>query len=106
MVKLKQLINSARNSSAVSIVIGNKKDLHHFREVGSDEGRNFAEKNGCLFYEISVAEGYIETYRVFNEVLKHIITKKANEEGMLGKKKSNSSFSYILKGMDKGKQSR
>jgi len=106
MVKLKHLINSARNSSAVSIIIGNKKDLHHFREVGSDEGRNFAEKNGCLFYEISVAEGYIETYRVFNELLKHIVMKKANEEGMSGKKKSNSSITYILKGMDKGKQSR
>ena len=106
MVKLKHLISNARNSSAVSIIIGNKKDLHHFREVGSDEGRNFAEKNGCLFYEISVAEGYIETYRVFNEVLKYIITKKANEEGMSGKKKSSSSFSSILKGMDKAKQSR
>lgn len=96
----------ARNSSAVSIIIGNKKDLHHFREVGSDEGRNFADKNGCLFYEISVAEGYIETYRVFNEMLRHIIIKKANDEGVSGKKKNSNSFSFILKGMEKAKQSR
>ena len=104
VVKLKHLV--ARNSSAVSIIIGNKKDLHHFREVDSDEGRNFADKSGCLFYEISVAEGYIETYRVFLDVLKHIITKKANDEGISGKKKSSNTFSYILKGMEKGKQAR
>lgn len=106
VVKLKHLIDVARNSSAVSVIIGNKKDLHHFREVGSDEGRSFADKNGCLFYEISVAEGYIETFRVFNEMLRHIITKKANDEGLSGKKKSNNYFSFILKGMEKGKQAR
>lgn len=104
--KLKKLIDSARNASAVCIIIGNKKDLHHFREVGSDEGRNFAEKNSCPFYEISVAEGYHETYRVFNDLLKHIIAKKAGEEGLSGKKKSSNSFSYILKGLEKSKQAR
>eukprot|EP00794_Sanderia_malayensis_P005471 gene5471-6155_t len=104
--KMKQLIDSARNSSAVCIIIGNKKDLHHFREVGSDEGRGFADKNACPFYEISVAEGYHETNRVFNDVLKHIIVKKANDEGLSGKKKSSNTFSYILKGLEKSKQAR
>ena len=101
-----KLIETVKNSSALSIVIGNKKDLHHLREVGLDEGRNFAEKYGCLFYEISVAEGYHETFRVFNELLKHIIMKKASDEGLSGKKKGNSSFSSILKGIDKAKQAR
>ena len=106
VIKLKRLIDVARNSTAVSIIIGNKKDLHHFREVGSDEGRNFADKSGCHFYEISVAEGYHETYRVFKELLKHIITKKATDESLSGKKKSNNSFSYLLKGIEKAKQAR
>ncbi|XP_065072053.1 ras-related and estrogen-regulated growth inhibitor-like isoform X2 [Rhopilema esculentum] len=101
-----KLIETVKNSSALSIVIGNKKDLHHLREVGLDEGRNFAEKYGCLFYEISVAEGYHETFRVFNELLRHIIMKKASDEGLSGKKKGNSSFSSILKGIDKAKQAR
>ena len=90
-----------RNSSAVVIVIGNKKDLHHFREVGSDEGRKLADKYGWPFFEISVAEGYHETYRVFNDVLRHVIVKKAAEEASGAKKKSNNTFTYLLKGLEK-----
>ena len=82
------------------VVIGNKKDLHHLRQVSKDEGKRFAEKYSIPFFEISVAEGYIETSKVFNEIIRHILCKKAIEEGSNGKKRNNS-YTSLLKGLDK-----
>ena len=38
---------------AVSMVVANKKDLAHQRQVTSEEGHEFARRNGCLFVETS-----------------------------------------------------
>lgn len=80
------------------VIIGNKKDLHHLRQVPKDEGKRYAEKYSSPFFEISVAEGYHETNKVFNEIIRYILCKKATEEG--GKKRNNS-YSSLLKGLDK-----
>eukprot|EP00727_Mastigamoeba_balamuthi_P008282 m51a1_g4076 putative gtp-binding protein ypt3 (224) ;mRNA; f:767805-768684 len=38
---------------AVVMLVGNKSDLRHLREVKTEEGRGLAEKNGLLFIETS-----------------------------------------------------
>ena len=85
------------------VVIANKKDLTHLREVSRDEGKRFADKYSALFYEISVAEDYHETHKVFNEIIRYIVYKKATEEATNGKKRNNS-YSSLWKGLNKMKE--
>jgi Ras-related protein Rab-2A len=41
------------NKEMTVILVGNKCDLDHLRQVSTDEGKNFAEQNGLLFIETS-----------------------------------------------------
>ena len=50
------------------IIPGNKKDLQHFRKVDIGDGEKLAKKYNCPFYELSVAEDYTDTNKVFQEV--------------------------------------
>lgn len=96
--KLRKVIELIRGSSAIFVIVANKKDLHHLREVSKEEGKRFADKHSAIFFEISVAEDYHETNKVFNEIIRHIVYKKATEEGANGKKRNNS-YSSLLKGI-------
>ncbi|XP_066926970.1 ras-related and estrogen-regulated growth inhibitor-like [Clytia hemisphaerica] len=96
--KLRKVIEMMRGPNTTFVVIGNKKDLSHLREVSKEEGKKWAEKHNALFFEISVAEDYHETQKVFNEIIRYIICQKAREESTTGKKR-NHSYSSLWKGM-------
>jgi len=100
--KLYKIIEDIRtnNSNAIFVLIGNKKDLHHLRKVKTEEGEKLAKKYACPFFELSVAEDYIETNKVFQEVIRHILHKKSKEESGQLKKRQNS-FSSLYKGLEK-----
>jgi GTPase SAR1 family protein len=44
--------------SITMVLIGNKIDLHDKRRVSHEEGKEFADKNGLLFYETSAKSSY------------------------------------------------
>ena len=44
--------------SITMVLIGNKVDLHDSRRVSYEEGKEFADKNGLLFYETSAKSSY------------------------------------------------
>uniref|UniRef100_A0A8B9QT32 small monomeric GTPase n=1 Tax=Anas platyrhynchos TaxID=8839 RepID=A0A8B9QT32_ANAPL len=48
------------------VIVGNKRDLHHQREVSSEEGRLLALSLDCGFYEVSAAEAYHGALMVFH----------------------------------------
>lgn len=63
------------NSDMVIILVGNKCDLEHRREVPQDTAREFAHKHGLLFLETSaknntnVEEAFLETSKnIFDKV--------------------------------------
>ncbi|KAL5544992.1 hypothetical protein UlMin_008776 [Ulmus minor] len=44
------------NTDMVVVLVGNKSDLNHSREVSEEEGRNLAEAEGLFFMETSALE--------------------------------------------------
>ncbi|OXA40452.1 ras-related and estrogen-regulated growth inhibitor-like protein [Folsomia candida] len=54
-------------------LIGNKCDLVHQRTVDRLEGVGAAEKFGCQFYELSVAENSPEVYSSFHSIITSLI---------------------------------
>lgn len=51
------------------ILLGNKADLEHLRQVEEVEGRTLAIQNNCQFYEVSVAENSAAIYTAFDHIL-------------------------------------
>ncbi|KAI5158863.1 ras-related and estrogen-regulated growth inhibitor-like protein [Manis pentadactyla] len=56
------------------LLVGNKQDLCHVREVGWEEGRKLALDNRCQFCELSAAEQSLEVETMFIRIIKDILT--------------------------------
>ena len=85
--------------SILMVLVGNKCDLDN-REVTEEEGREFAEKNGMLFFETSAKTGK-NVEELFKQSVKVIDQKiKENyydlENGSCGIKKGNEEINVVL----------
>ncbi|KAG3292307.1 ras-related and estrogen-regulated growth inhibitor-like protein [Ictidomys tridecemlineatus] len=56
------------------LLVGNKQDLCHVREVGWEEGEKLALDNRCQFCELSAAEQSLEVEMMFIRIIKDILT--------------------------------
>ncbi|XP_032040992.1 ras-related and estrogen-regulated growth inhibitor-like protein [Aythya fuligula] len=54
------------------VLIGNKQDLCHMKEVDWDEGQKLAMDNKCHFSGLSAAEHYQEVVAMFTKLLRNI----------------------------------
>lgn len=61
-----------RQNSVPVIIVGNKRDLQHHREISSEEGRLLAIASDCGFFEISAAETYHGSVVVFHQLLESV----------------------------------
>ncbi|KAG8430113.1 hypothetical protein GDO86_018455, partial [Hymenochirus boettgeri] len=61
-----------RRGPSPVIIVGNKRDLQHRREISSEEGRMLALSSGCGFFEISAAETYHGSLLVFHQLLETV----------------------------------
>ncbi|PWN50049.1 putative ras-related protein rab-18 [Violaceomyces palustris] len=61
------------SSDVVKIVVGNKVDKEFSRVVTTEEGKEFAEKMGCLFVECSAKKG-VGVNGAFDELVNRIIS--------------------------------
>ena len=96
-------IEDCKNSSPKTVfmvLIGNKCDLEHNREINEEEGREFAEKNGMLFFETSAKTGQ-NVEEVFKQSASNIAKKiKENyydlENDSCGIKKGDEENNVVL----------
>ncbi|CAK6443627.1 unnamed protein product [Pipistrellus nathusii] len=56
------------------LLVGNKQDLCHVREVGWKEGQKLALDNRCQFCELSAAEQSLEVEMMFIRIIKDVLT--------------------------------
>ncbi|ELP84782.1 hypothetical protein EIN_075710 [Entamoeba invadens IP1] len=61
-----------------AVICGNKNDLENKREVSYIEGQKLAEKEGCLFYEISALKN-INLTEMFEKAVSCYVNTKSNE---------------------------
>ncbi|XP_063218300.1 ras-related and estrogen-regulated growth inhibitor-like [Bacillus rossius redtenbacheri] len=67
---LDQLSKLKLPSYFTALLLGNKRDIDHFREVGVDAGHELSLQHGCQFYEVSAAENLAGVSLAFQSLLK------------------------------------
>lgn len=83
-------LQKLRSVASVPVtLLGNKADLEHLREVEENEGRGAALRNGCQFYEVSVAENSADLYQAFETLLNEI-------KGQVGSKSRKFSVTKMI----------
>ncbi|XP_046844034.1 ras-related and estrogen-regulated growth inhibitor-like [Xenia sp. Carnegie-2017] len=66
-----------KTKDVVIALIGNKKDLDHFRSVPREEGHTAAHQLGCLFFELSASEEPDNVRAAFSSILDGVRRRKA-----------------------------
>ncbi|XP_008528822.1 ras-related and estrogen-regulated growth inhibitor-like protein isoform X1 [Equus przewalskii] len=69
-----QTSHCKRTVESAVLLVGNKQDLCHVREVGWEEGQKLALDNRCQFCELSAAEQSLEVEMMFIRIIKDILT--------------------------------
>ena len=81
IIYIKEIIDdyyySGINEKTLKILVGNKSDLEDKRQVTKEEGKELADKNGFLFYEISSKNGTNLSKMFFDSA--SIIAKRISE---------------------------
>ncbi|KAK9510177.1 hypothetical protein O3M35_005018 [Rhynocoris fuscipes] len=78
-VEALESIQKLKNVTSVpATLLANKADLAHLREVKEEEGRSVALRNGCPFYEVSVAENSADLYQAFEALLNETRCQQGN----------------------------
>ncbi|XP_067010637.1 ras-related and estrogen-regulated growth inhibitor [Anabrus simplex] len=53
-----------------ALLLGNKRDLDHSREIGVDDGQELSLQFGCQFYEVSAADNFAGVSLAFQSLLR------------------------------------
>uniref|UniRef100_A0A670Y2H0 small monomeric GTPase n=1 Tax=Pseudonaja textilis TaxID=8673 RepID=A0A670Y2H0_PSETE len=69
-----------RQVKCTVVLVGNKQDLCHVREVGWDEGQKLALDYRCQFCELSAAEQCQEVGTMFSQALKSLAAHPKGKE--------------------------
>ncbi|KAK3593219.1 hypothetical protein CHS0354_002752 [Potamilus streckersoni] len=91
--KCKYILKSLQKMKSPFIVpillLGNKKDLDHRRQVGLDEGHEMAQENSCQFYEVSAAETFMPINIAFQALLKDAKVIQLQKSNILRRRRSS-----------------
>lgn len=98
-------INSIKNTArknASMLIIGNKSDLNEDREVTTEQGKQFAAKNGIDYLETS-SKMHIGVDEAFETLVKKILEQREIEEGLSDKNEGGSKGVRLGNTKEKGK---
>lgn len=96
---LRSLLEEVKKPKTVPLVlVGNKSDLDHARQVGTEEGERLAAEMACAFYECSAcaSEGG-SVAEAFYELCREVRRRKA----MQGKARRRSSTTHVKQAINK-----
>ena len=71
------------------LLMGNKEDLDHRREVGVDEGHEMALELSCQFYEVSAADAYMPINIAFQALLRDAKITQSHRSTILRRRRSS-----------------
>lgn len=66
-----------------AVIVGNKSDLEHERQVSEAEGALLAETLKCMFFECSASEGYPKIAEAFHELYREVMKRKKERRSSL-----------------------
>ncbi|CAE1314800.1 RERGL [Acanthosepion pharaonis] len=71
------------------LLLGNKTDLEHRRQVGVDDGHQVALEYGCMYYEVSAADNYVSISVAFQSLLREARIVQQHRSALLKRRKSS-----------------
>ncbi|KAM3909835.1 ras-related and estrogen-regulated growth inhibitor [Leptodactylus fuscus] len=98
VMTLKNLLDEVKKPKNVTfILVGNKADLSHSRQVGTEEGEKLATELACAFYECSACTGEGNISEVFYELCREVRRRKMIQ----GKTRRRSSTTHVKQAINK-----
>ncbi|XP_061617245.1 ras-related and estrogen-regulated growth inhibitor isoform X1 [Phyllopteryx taeniolatus] len=96
---LRSLLEEVKKPKNVPLVlVGNKRDLDHVRQVSTEEGERLAAEMACAFYECSAcADEGGAVAEVFHELCREVRRRKAVQ----GKARRRSSTTHVKQAINK-----
>ena len=94
-----------RSTSVCGILVGNKIDLLHDRQVPANEATEFADEIGCTFQEVSAADWTQvgEIKKMFHGLYREFKRQKYAREGRQRKTSSSIKFRQAIQKVISGK---
>lgn len=97
---LRSLLEEVKRPKNVPLVlVGNKSDLEHARQVATQEGERLAAEMACAFYECSAcaSEGGVGVAEAFHELCREVRRHKTVQ----GKARRRSSTTHVKQAINK-----
>lgn len=74
MLPLKNILDEIKKPKNVTLIlVGNKADLDHSRQVSTEEGEKLATELACAFYECSACTGEGNITEIFHELCERCV---------------------------------
>ncbi|XP_063405431.1 ras-related and estrogen-regulated growth inhibitor-like [Mytilus galloprovincialis] len=106
IIRLKRLVEQVKNStSVIGILVGNKCDLLHDRQVPANEATELADEIGCQFCEVSAADwtDVASIKNLFKTLVKDLRKTRTVKEGRQRKQSSSVKFKQAIQKVISGK---
>ncbi|MBN3296225.1 RERG inhibitor, partial [Amia calva] len=98
VVPLKNLLDEIKKPKNVTLIlVGNKADLEHSRQVSTEEGEKLATEMACAFYECSACTGEGCIAEAFYELSREVRRRKMVQ----GKTRRRSSTTHVKQAINK-----
>uniref|UniRef100_A0A8C9T4X5 Ras-related and estrogen-regulated growth inhibitor n=1 Tax=Scleropages formosus TaxID=113540 RepID=A0A8C9T4X5_SCLFO len=95
---LKGLLEEVKKPKHVTLVlVGNKADLEHARQVSTEEGERLAAEMACAFYECSACTGEGAVSEAFYELCREVRRRRMVQ----GKARRRSSTTHVKQAINK-----